>query len=371
MYSVLPNVQKASYVGGDLITFEINSDPSLAVLPNSIKISGTLTVGTNAVPPARLANPAAVYMNPTIGCHALIDQVSTETTMQGVLENINDYGRAVVTIRQAMSGQLESTSDSTKALELCLPDGYSYFPVFYGQAAGTFTNDICLTPMICINSSVQAIPFARTGSLKINFTLAQSSRALHGADAGTSSYVLSNLQLTYLTVPATKEMLDTPVILGKMETIRRQLSTATTSFQTNASLAATSVLGSFILQADLAGTTFDHFRTLNINIGQLGFTYNDGNSLVSYQLDSQEEIMMNYLFAVNGNTAISPFKSSLALVQGLDSISTSVAQGGYGVGARFEPAIDMTKSQLGVMINNAVMAGPVIGYFIFRGGMVV
>lgn len=369
MYSVLPNVQKTSYVGGDMITFELNADPNLAILPGTVRISGAILVGKSTTFD-QIDLGAEVFMNSTVGMHAAFDQVSVSCPLRGTLENISDYGRTVLTVRQSVSGQLESTSDSQLAQELCLPDAYSYSQLFYGRGAGQNfrTLDFCVAPQICLNQSAQMIPFKRTGTITVQTTISQKYRLLHGDDAATSDFRLSNLQLTYIAAPVIAKMTEMPVVLGKTECVRRQLATSSTSFQTNASLSASSVLATFIPQADLADPAEDSYKSVNIQIAQLGFTYNDGDSLVSYQLDSQEEIMMNYLFALKDGA---DFSSALAMVQGLNSDIESPAHMGYGIGAKFEPAVDMVKSQLGVMINGASVPATVIGYFVFRGGIVI
>jgi hypothetical protein len=367
MYSVLPNAQKASYVGGDLITFDINADPSLALRPGSIRICGSMRVSA-LVGGGQIPNPTQVFMNATVGMQSVIDQVSTSCSLKGTIENISDYGRAVMTVRQGTSGQLQSTSTSPRTQELCLPDSYSYFPVFFGRAANDRSTDFALSPMIAVNQTLQHLPFSRTGTITITLILAQSTRALHGPDAAACTYDLQNLQLTYVAAPITAEAAKIPVVLGKTEVVRRQLASASTSWQTNASLAAQKMLGSFILQDDLADPVLDHFKTQNISIAQLGFTLNDGNSLITFRQANQEEIMMNYLFALED---ASVFRAALATVPGLNSDLEAVIHGGYGVGAVFPPSIDLSKYSMGMTIDGATVDTGVIGYFVFQGGMAI
>lgn len=367
MYSVLPNVQKASYQGGDLVTFDISADMAKALVPGSLRLTGSLTVGIIGDPPTQINAGTQVYMNPLIGVHGAIDQISTTSSTKGTLENITDYGRAVITMRQAKFGQVEATSTAVASLELCMPDAYSTQPLFRGHDANTLANDFCISPRICVNSSATSVPFSRLGTISIAMILAQPSRFLHGANAPLCTYLLSNLQLTYLATQATKDM-NQPIVMAKTECVRRQLATGSTSFQTNASLIASKLLGTFVLQSTLSDPTLDHYRSINLDIEQLGFTYNNSDELVSFLQEGQNEIIANFLFASQERSV---FRSALATSQGINAVTTSPVQGGYGVGACFSPAVDMSRNQLGVTINGAVVPSTVIAYFVFQGAIVV
>lgn len=363
MQSQLPASQRASYQPGDLLSFRLESPgEGLGIVPGSIRLSGTMSV-TDAAG-ARIAQTDAVMWNPLIGAHACINQLSVASEKLGTLESISDYGRAVATLRAADTGALETTSAAHKALELCMPDGYATQRVAYGQSADVFATPFCISPMMCINQASSNIPFQRTGAMTVTMILSQASQFLHGADAAGKLYALSNVQLVYYVAASPNNK---RIEMMKTECLLRTLPSASSAFQTRGSMVATRMLMSFIPQAQLGDQAFDQYRSVNAGVQRLSFTYGDSSNVVTTTFRNQQEVMANYLFAMRTSAG---FASALATVIGLDSLPSSSAHGGYGVGIMFDGGIDMTSTQLGLVLEGLDMSqGALAGYLVFQGAV--
>ncbi len=370
MQSVLPASTRQFYLPGDVLSFKLQSpSDGMGIVPGTIRLSGTLWVGTpNAQPatnaPARLANTDRVYWNSLIGMHGLLNQLSTSCQKHGSLEMISDYGRAVATLRATLDGQVQTTLTSSRALELCAPDNYSTSLIAFGQSAAVFQIPFCIKPEICLNGATARVPFERTGDIEITCILSQATSFLHGADVAGKTFQLSDVQLSYLVAKAPNNV---KLEMPKIECLYRSLTSTTNSFQTKGTMVATRMLMTFIPTAQLADATFDSFRSVNAGIQRVTFTYGDSTSLVTTTFRDQSEIMANYLMA---SQASASFSSALATVVGLGSDPTSPVQGGYGVGIAFLGGVDMRSTQLGLLlegISGALL--PMTGYLVFQGMM--
>lgn len=374
--AVLPSSQKASYNPGDLLSFRLQT-PALVgygIVPGSLRLSGTLTVGVAGTPLTRLANTDRVYWDAVCGMHGVINQLSVSGDRVGTIESISDYARCVATLRNAEMGTVQSTLDSMRALELAMPDNYATQPVAFGQAAGQFATPTAIRPLCCLNNASDVIPFDKTGNLEINIITNQALTFLHGTDVAGKSYSLADIQVSYFIAPVKAGK----VQLSKLECLYRTMPSSSASFQTRSSMVVSRLLMSFIPTTNLTNPVNNSLQCVNANIQRMVLTYGDGQSLVTTSFNNTQEIASAGLFAVRVGT---DFASSNGTVVSLQAPYTSAAANGYVIGSAFPGGVDVRQTTLGIQLEGIgtsldpnAAAGtydglPYSGYIVLQGAI--
>lgn len=374
--AVLPSSQKATYNPGDLLSFRLQAPPmpNMGIVAGSLRLSGTLVV-TDAAG-ARIAETDLVYWDGVTGMHSLINQLSISGDRVGTIESIQNYDRAVATLRVAEMGQVQSTLDSMRALELAAADEYSTQPVAFGQVydpTGTprlIPVPWAIKPTCVINNASGSIPFDKTGMLEITMILSAATSFLHGDDVAGKTYALADVQMSYYVAPVT----NAKVQMSKIECLYRTMPSSTASFQTRSSMVVSRLLMTFIQTAQLADPTVNSKKCPDVGITRLVFTYGDGQSLITTSYNSQEEIVAAALFAVRSGCN---FASAGITPISVDADPDSPAASGYVVGSAFVGGVDARNTTIGITLEGlgtttpgaAPVGLPFSGFIVLQGAI--
>ena len=157
------------------------------------------------------------------GAHGFFRQMVVSTSNQGVLQNMQDYPRAVADMKNATKTREMALNQDQRAL--CTGyDAYSVNVIGASYQSQVVTDpqnlSFCIDPEICINrSSATNISFAKTGDVKLNLILNNPAGCMYGAGlTATAGYVLTNLEVQYRT--AVDAFPDAQVSMLTMATVK-------------------------------------------------------------------------------------------------------------------------------------------------------
>ena len=204
-----PETVKNVYSEYDTVDFMINTDRNL--INNSVRIEGDLVVsqaGSTTVPND---GNATIYFNPRTGIHGVVESISTTLGGGGeVMEFLNGYGRLVNMVEVATKDK-DSYFNSKDRTELKVPTVPQARTLCRGKVfadtAGTVeAGDFSFKPFFCLNrmsggNSLSLAPYNDVIKVSINLARINNFLAGSGFAGNTPRYSLSNLRLTYRTLP--------------------------------------------------------------------------------------------------------------------------------------------------------------------------
>jgi hypothetical protein len=193
------------------------------------------------------------------------------------------------------------------------------------------------------------------GEIKVSFILASTNQFLFGADVDPdTTYQLNDLLFSYRTVPlATKG----PLVMRTVSALKQILTSSSVNLSVNNPIPSSSLSMSFIPTADESTATASYLRMAEVpTVSRVEFAFNDvvAGGLISYPLETREEILYNFVQSHGGTT------------------KWAVRQDGtnYGIGISYGEALPNLK--LGVSIQSGVQSNaPMSCYMYFKGMITV
>jgi hypothetical protein len=280
------------YNGLDDIQLKINNVPGMEIVANSLELDGILRILVNGAP---IADANDVYWDHLIGAHCLISQTSEKVNGRILSNNLN-YPRYVKMLRNA---KMESTNvgcQSDTVRELCAANYLMTQPLLVGNAGAVAFS---LKPYLSVNNTNRNLTYQDVQTLEIDINLSDKS-IFFGETAVVNTITLSitNLKLRYKTQPAGKY--NGPVIYPIIGYKVFDISSNQSSNDILTPINTSFVMSSFNIPQDPAANDLDNpVRLLNPNATKIKYLYNDMNNVgVSFELLSQEEMLMQYLLAV-------------------------------------------------------------------------
>ena len=340
--AAIPLSQRQYYRPSETVDFEISPGVGMAIVPGSIRIAGQaiFTDDTTTNPPVSYTNTVANFIDPQIGAHAFFRQFVVQTDKQGVIQNLQDYHRAMADMRSGMkTANMVMNNDS-----MALASGNLNLSknIVGAGAAVSFVID----PEIAINrSQLVAIPYTKTGNIRLNIILNQGRNQIWGGSAS-QGVVLQNLELHYEVVASTDDG-TAPIKLMSLATVKQVASS---------SLAAFSIISpqpSYALSVNFIATVNENANNQNSNalgnlpgISRVEYTFADSNdSIIQYPLENDKEIYRFWLKSYN---------SMRGLTDGA----------GSSMGVAYDQVLANTK--FNIVIQSA-LATPTSCYFVFKG----
>lgn len=324
--AVQPESLRPTYSPNDTIDLVINAEGQL-VIGNSIKIEATLDV-----PLASPALPLAlqeIQLDKDTGAHSLFQTMSVEFQNQGVIENCVDYPRFV---RQYMD--CNSTNDdmfnSTQLVELKAPSNLMAKCMLNNQA-GTGV-DFALKPMLCLNRVIESdetslfIDPSKTGTIIIRLRVASSVAALYGSLGVIGDFTLSDIKLTYRTLPYAKIL--KPVIMRSYVGLKQIVNGGMVNINTTVPAICSGVSCSFIDTEHMNVVNYNNLETEKLpNVQEVIFMFNSStNEYITYPLKTDVEIREHYLESLN-------MSGHSQLVRGQNTT--------FGIGLDFNDQLDL------------------------------
>lgn len=348
---------QGGWKANDRVVFKINH-AGQQIRQGSVRLNGVLQLWRNASQSEKVTVADKLTLNPNAGFNGVIRQISTK--FQGsVAETINEYGRLVAMKNESRYYQLDHATSSDAMLELMSFSNDAYidanvdvkatltqgmkFPLDDNSSELPFSIDLD----ICVNSSVDPLPYSRTGEIEISIILQDNTKIglISKADTqGIYTYSLKNLELRFLTeqeqqsagaiILESKSNDHIPTILNKFSTIEF---TPAHAFDT--------VLCSFLKAGhDSAynNASYDYLATEAITeqIEFMEFKINGQDNVLQYPLMKQtSEILYNYLLAwkpyIHLGDEMVVKKHGLTYTKLNNALKT-----GYGVGVHLHGGVD-------------------------------
>ena len=356
MYNLAqPENQKDLYQEYDTVDFKISFE-NKKILANSIRLLGNVSYST------LLTTNESVKLDSMVGAHCFIDEVLTSTVQQGLIESVSEYGRYVGMLCKA-TATADEMINSNYAAELKSPADVISADLLKGQqlvGAEVEEADFSIKPYFCLNQveGDQAISYKKTGDITISLRLVRNQDTLYGPDFDSSvyQYSLSDLRLTYITVPddgkAGKHVLRTKTCL------QNTIDSTYMSLSSKVPAVCSGVSMSFLRSDRLGTDVYNHFQCMMVpNLESLQFLFNDSeNSYITYEIRDNVEVLEKYLESfddVEGN------KAQLVKLS---------ANKSYGVGLRFGSLIDLSNQKFTTIFNSAVdNTTPMTVFMYFHG----
>jgi hypothetical protein len=189
------------------------------------------------------------------------------------------------------------------------------------------------------------------GEIKVSFILASANQFLFGAAVtANTTYRLNDLLLSYRTVPLTT---NGPLFMNTVSALKQILTSSSVNLSVNNPIPSSSLSMSFIPTGDESTITANYLRMAEVpSVSRVEFAFNDivAGGLLSYPLETREEILFNFVQSQGGST------------------KWAVRQDGtnYGIGIAYGEALPNMK--LGIQIQSGVQSNaPYSCYMYFKG----
>lgn len=369
---VLPtSVEPVSgWKANDRVVFKINHQ-NQQLRPHSVRLNGMLQLWRNAEWTDPVVASDKLMLNPNAGVNGIIRQIQVKFGSSNV-ETINEFGRWVAMKNEAKYYQLDHATSTDSMLELMTfsNDAYSggddlkinvtqglKFPVDAGSSELPFSLDLD----ICVNNSVEALPYSRTGEIEIAIIFQDNVKCgfvSRASSQGIYTYTVRNLEIRFLAEPEqahsgaiileTKSNDHIPTILTKIAGI-----------EFSPSHAFDSVVCSFLKAThDSAynNMNYDYLASEAIDelIDYMEFKINGQDNVLQYPLTKQtSEILYNYLLAwkpyIHAYDDMEVKKHGLTYSKLGNTLKT-----GFGVGVHLHGGVDAgAKVGFQISLNNA------------------
>lgn len=349
------------------------------LVKNTVRLNGLLSItktdASGVTSSASLTDK--LILDADAGVHGFIYSINTKFG-SSVAESIVEYGRFVKMSNEAKKYQIETAVDSHSMCELMtysndanITDDVkenAFSGLLIPSTAGLYQMPFSVELDMCLNNSIENIPFSRTGkvelSLQLQAVVKTGLMSLKTAVVGeTFDYSFSNVELRYETVPEkpnqggiileTKNSNHTPTISNKLSSIAYQSSNAfdsiVISFMNNSHITA------------LNNKNYNYLQTESIGekINNLEIKINGRNSVLDYSLTKQtSEIVYNYLLAFR--PYIFQYDNMEVRKHGLSykKLAQETQTAGFGVGCNFSDGLDSGTSVQFNLNLNTVPASP-------------
>jgi hypothetical protein len=373
-HEATPDNLKAAYSPFDQVNFTLSNDGrSLQV--GSVRIEGVWAVeqGGEAFGASNASNDDLVYYDRFVGAHAVVEQITVEAGGQ-TLESIPNYPRLVKSLTTGSESQ-STMFNSYNVCELKAPGDELTREILMGDvlpvavtggaaipAIQRHNPDWSIRPKCVLNGGQGALPYRRTGDIRVSINLARVADALWGPNmAAGTAYTLTDLRVTWRSVP--DDGTDTPVALTRYLGVKQSIQSSNAALQLRVPAVCDAMFMTFLPQADegqlIPNVTACHRPP---QVSRVQFLFSDAtNRLITYQLRTEVEILEKYVSALNNGS-----DTSAVTLRNVKNSET------YGMGLSFDGEIDLNRSKLSVIIESAITNNAAfIAFAFFRSSLTV
>jgi hypothetical protein len=372
-----PENHKNVYSEYDVVDFKV-SFLGRAVVGGSVRLLGDVIVTNNTSLEPDDSTPAKlnkVKFDGFCGAHSFVDTLTTTFNNSGMVENIRFYPRFCSAKSKASLAKedlfnsmyvCEARTPSDEHADLMLK-GYTINSTVDGATTPETIRpmDFAVKLDCCLNNFVgdNIIPYTKTGDIMLSMTVPRSVSVLYGDDAigDTKSLQFSNLRLVYSTVADTGKNNGKHTMRVKTD-LKQTIASTNATISTKAPIVADSMFLTFIKQADENVTLVNGLENQRLPlVDRVEFAWNDSLSQqYRYELDNSEEILSNYIKAINASM-VAENNASLNVLASNDS---------YGMGLNFGSFVDLSNSKISVRIESKVSSSNPFTAFMFFSGVI-
>lgn len=331
---------------------------------NSIRLCGNVNFTTLDVTKLYEADK-------NIGAHQFVSEVNVKTDMSGYIEQ-NKYNARFVGMLGNATKTINDNLNSQALSELKAPANHIAGDYYKGvrllddaDPAVELANtpvDFSILLDCCLNyvEGSPLISYSKTGDIRITLRLARDEETLFGEEFDDISYSLSDLRLSYMTVPDDGTVQQN--ILRKKDSFETSIDGTYITVSTKVPSVCTGVSCSFIRTSKLGQYKQNTNQQEEIpGIKSVQFLFNDTqNRFITYEIRDKNEIVERYLesFAEIAGNVMAP-----------DELD---ADNGFGIGVNFRSAIDLSQQKFTTIINSNVSnTDPYTMYLYFHGIIVL
>ena len=344
---------------------------------DSVRIEGELEVLVGAGEnPFGTTNPSTedtlIFMDKFVGAHALIESLSVNINGAQV-DHVQDYPRYVKMQTTAVHSQGDmfmaehACQMKTPSLELMreqlmgeiVPTG----PGNAGdgavlQDAMRNNPDFSIKPMCVLNQGVGALPYRKSGDVRITINTARIGAVLFGQDVdGNTKYNIKNLRCTFRSAVDAGQSADQPILAKRVLSVKQNYATTEASLQTRVpaicSGVSVSVLANNKLNS-LEANTLDLDKIDGLN--RVEYLFNDStNQMITYRLRNQTEWIERYLDSFRDSRT----KENAATLSNIASNNV------WGLGLDFGGDIDLRNQNFALQLSRNGTS-PYVVFFYFH-----
>lgn len=365
-HSAAPQNEKATYSDFDNVEFVLSNEGRSLVM-GSVRIEGELniTVQGELFGLTNTSQDVTTYFDKYAGIHAVCEQMTT-TAAGMTLETLSDYPRLVASIVSATQSQTD-LFNSNNVCELRTPNEEMSREVLMGEYLQADPNDpnvarnapdFSFKPVSVLNNSVGVMPYSKVGPIKISLNLARIADVVYGPGtaAANPSYALSNLRCTWRSVPDD----GSPVQIDMIRHLsnRQDIQTSQASLQLRVPAVCTNMFANFIRRSAV-GQVDPNTLALERppGVSEVEFLFSDAtNTLVTYRLRSEVEILERYLDALSNGMGVNAA-----------SLRNVYSNAVYGIGLSFDGELDLNSKPLTMQLSSQISnTNPFTAVFHFR-----
>jgi len=344
------------------IDFVMNH-PNKCLSEQTLRLTGTLSVTNDGDP---LTTEQFLSLNPYAGAHSLINHLII--LFDGNQVELNtEYARFVAAESECKNSNIELGANTNEIIELKSPsqDGIRtqlQQLQLLGENIGANASKITFSILLrcCLNKTSTAIPFNKSGPIRIRCILREPTDIFYGPNIATANvtYTVSQVCLRYQTHDDHK--LNIPCVMERVQYTGQQ--TLQSSYNTFSTLCPTSFDSCIMVfrdQTHTNTTNFSYDPILNENFldssvtpsvalipNYVEWTLSSQDTPLSFPLRTQEEMLTNYILAHNKSLT----KHGLGYSK-LNQTNLPNLIGGFGLGCYF--GVDIPSMPLQTTINFA------------------
>jgi hypothetical protein len=373
-HSVDPQNLLPSYPEFTNIDFVLSFE-GRAIEMDSVRIEGELEVlvgaGENAF---GTTDPSTenekIFVDRFIGAHSLIESLSVNINGAQV-DHVQDYPRYVKMHTTAVHSQGDMFM-AEHACEMKTPSLELMREQLMGEAVGQDPGnggdgsklqdvmrnnpDFSIKPMCVLNQAVGALPYRRSGDIRITMNTARIGAVLFGqnVDANTK-YSIKNLRCTFRS--AVDGGQDQPILAKRVLSVKQNYATTEASLQTRVPAVCTGVSVSVLSNAKLNALNSNTNDLDKIDgLNRVEYLFNDStNQMITYRLRNQAEWIERYLDSFRDSRT----KENAATLSNIASNNV------WGLGLDFGGDIDLRNQNFALQLSRNG-TDPYVVYFYFH-----
>ncbi len=313
-----------------------------------------------------------IFMDRFVGAHSVIESLSVNINGAQV-DHVQDYPRYVKMHTTAVHSQGDmfmaehACEMKTPSLELIREQLMGETPptdpgnATNGDKIADFMRnnpDFSIKPMCVLNQGVGALPYRKSGDVRVTINTARISAVLFGknVDANTT-YNLKNLRVTFRSSIDAGQSADQPILARRVLSVKQNYATTEASLQTRVPAVCSGVSVSVISNNKLNArndNTLDLDKIDGLN--RVEYLFNDStNQMITYRLRNQAEWIERYLDSFRDSRT----KENAATLSNIASNNV------WGLGLDFGGDIDLRNQNFALQLSRNG-TDPYVVYFYFH-----
>tara|TARA_R110002096_G_scaffold320646_2_gene514677 strand:- start:755 stop:1903 length:1149 start_codon:yes stop_codon:yes gene_type:complete len=371
-HKVFPTNKKNQYGQLENIDFDLTF-PNRKLVCNSIRIQGRVKVFKQNTTRAEMVDN--IFVDNMIGANAFFESYETSTQNKGIVEYCQNMGRYMKMVTTG-SNSADDMANISQTCELKSQNLQLSRNVFYGEVNADETlpavnasngQSFAIKPLFVLNQVDAGVAggdvnldHATLGDITISTRTAKNNLALFGIDADANvNYQLEEVALTFHSLPTDGNQ--SPLVMRTKQVVRQSIQSDLGAVSVNVPQLTNGVSISMLAQ-NKQNTVRYNANTLDRPpaVSRVEFLINNTQSdFITYQLESNNEILQNYLMSMSGDRAkINQFRQA-----------ELKANEAYGIGANFFSLLDLSKDRFGINLTSQIGAtgNPYVLFLYFHG----